>query len=247
MKRTITTLVLGLALVLGMHAQKTYVLLAGIASYGTGNSDHDLTYTVKDVKELKQVFSRQANTTVGTITGRYVSRANIKTKAAAICKLATANDKIVFFFSGHGGPGGIYCYGGETMRYEDLADCFAKAKTSKIFCFIDACHSGTSMTGAANTSNLSGKRPVFMTACRPAEVSLDMPGLNNGIFTQALLKGLRGMADADANKQVTLIELFKYIYNDVMKKTQHFPVNHGQMHPQLIGNKALHNTVITRW
>ena len=59
-------------------------------------------------------------------------------------------------------------------------------------------------------------------------------------FTQALLKGLRGKCDYDHNKEITVLELFKYIHADVTRRSLK-----GQ-HPQLIAPKGMHDKVIFR-
>ena len=244
-KRIFLTLVLATTIIFGAHAQKTYALLVGIANYGTADQSNNLTFTVKDVKEMKQLLSQQKNCIVSAVTGKYATPENLKKKIQALCRLATANDNIIFFFSGHGRAGSIVCYGGQSLSYTTLVDYFASAKTRNIFCFIDACHSGSAVGSSSSSNYSNNKGPLFMTACRPEETSIDLPVLNNGIFAQSLIKGMRGMADADKNRQITAIELYKYVYRDVLKKTEQ--MWRVSMHPQLIGDKALHNIVITRW
>jgi uncharacterized caspase-like protein len=78
-------------------------------------------------------------------------------------------------------------------------------------------------------------------SCRSDEYSSESRILGAGYFTQALLKGLRGMADTDNNKQITVIELFKYIYGDVLTHSQQ------KQHPQLIAPKSLYDVVISKW
>ena len=68
-----------------------------------------------------------------------------------------------------------------------------------------------------------------------------------------MAKGLRGKADYNSDKDVTLIELFKYIYNDITNKSsksvytdENGNTYHHYQHPTLIAPKALHNRVIIR-
>lgn len=245
MKRISLVLLVLVLLITSAKAQKTYVLLIGISNYGM-TEDVNLLFPVKDVKELKQVFKKQ-NYTVATITGKYATPQNIETKLDAIMKLAKSSDRIIVFFSGHGGSGAVACYQGEPLSYNSLAGMLSKAKTQQVFCFIDACHSGSALSSVlSGSSQLQGTKPVFITACRPEEVSADMPIIENGLFTQSMLKGLRGKADANRDHQITLIELFKYIHKDVTSKLNDKPAER-QMHPQLIGSTSLYNTVLTKW
>ena len=245
MKRFLMILLTLAFIVFGAHAQKTYVLLTGINNYGL-EQDANLRYPVKDVKELKQVFNNQKYT-VASLTGKYVTPQNIKEKLDAIIKLAKPSDRIIFFFSGHGGTGGMACYQGVPLFYEDLIKMLSNAKTNQVFCFIDACHSGSALSATlAGKANLNGAKPIFMTACRPEETSADMVFIENGLFTQSLLKGLRGKADENRDRKVTLVELFKYVHSDVASKMSRLPID-AQMHPQLIGSTSLYNTVIAKW
>ena len=69
-------------------------------------------------------------------------------------------------------------------------------------------------------------------------------------MTQALLKGMQGKADFDKNKQITVIELFKYIYQDVTSRADDVDRLSGdtdKQHPQLITSKRCHSMVVTTW
>lgn len=110
---------------------------------------------------------------------------------------------------------------------------------------MDACHSGSAsqtVTGSYSWSESDAARNIlFIMACRPSEYSYENPWLGNGYFTKALLKGIRGKADRNGDKQITIAELYKYIYGDVTERSKS-----GQ-HPQLIGQKSLYGGVIARW
>lgn len=238
MKRIQMLLLLMVAAVVSIQAQKTYVLLTGVNNYGTGQND--LLYPVKDAKELKQVFDRQG-ATVAILTSKYVTRKNIDRKLDAIMKLAGPEDKIIFFFSGHGCPSAFCCYGFDLYPYSELAEKLSKARTKQVFCFIDACHSGSAQFSITGGNNLEGTQPVFCMACRPGEYSVEKYLFGNGIFTQALTKALRGKADYNGDSKVTLSETFKYVHADVKDKS------HGNQHPQLAGSSTLFDTVLTQW
>lgn len=63
----------------------------------------------------------------------------------------------------------------------------------------------------------------------------------------------RGMADTDHNKEVTVMELFKYIYKDVTarveKRNSNAPDDRYKVrqHPQLVAAKRSYNMVLTKW
>lgn len=245
MKKSLFLIVLMVCMAIGASAQKTYVLLAGVSRYS--NEQANLGYTSKDVKELKEIFKKQG-CVVTTLTSKYVVRQHISEKLAAIAKLAKPEDKIIFCYSGHGSTGGMVLYDLSLFTYHELVNMLTQSKARQIICCIDACHSGSvtsDVQGSYTWSDEAGSHGIsFIMGCRAEELSYENGWLGNGMLVQALKKGLRGMADANGDKAVTLIELFNYVYNDVTAHT----FNSDQVqHPQLIGPGSAHNTVITRW
>lgn len=78
-------------------------------------------------------------------------------------------------------------------------------------------------------------------SCRADEYSVESTILGAGFFTQALLKGLQGKSDKDGNKEITVLELFKYVYGDVLKRSKE------KQHPQLIAPKEMYDVVVAKW
>lgn len=246
MKRILSTFVLLLLYVTTIFAQHTYVLLVGISNYGDEKTN--LCQATKDVKSIKDVFNKQHNTTVAILTSKYASGNNIEEKLNAIIKLAKPTDKIVFCFSGHGTTGGFVSYGPQLFSYKSLVQILSKAKAKEIVCFIDACMSGSVQSDASTNYSISNYAShsslTFVVASRADEISWENNWVGHGVFTKALLKGLRGASDKNADKNVTLKELFDYIYNDVTARTKD---TNAPQHPQMIGPSSSFETVITRW
>lgn len=246
MKRlSVFMLILAIA-VMSSWAQRTFVLLTGVSNYGIeGESAEEINLknTTKDVKQLGKIFQKQG-ATVSILTSKYACRDSIEKRLNAITYLAKPEDKIIFFFSGHGDVGGMVLYGLDFLKYEKLIEWLGKAKTNNVFCFIDACHSGSVIGGINIYDNSQNVKPVFCMSSRADENSMEHPVLGNGFFSKAMIKGLRGKADLDKDNKITLIELFKYIHYDVTHRTE---TAERQQHPQLIGSSALHNTVIAEW
>lgn len=242
-KLTIISMLLLIAI--SMQAQKTYVLLAGVSNYGVDSIN--LYNTTKDVKALDKVFLNQ-NFTVARITSKNANSDNIRKKLNAIVRLAKPQDRIIFFFSGHGTPGGFVPYDRTLFNYQELVDILKKAKSKYVYCFIDACMSGSVKSISNNNFGIGNGRPrvCFMTASDATELSMEDSFVGHGYFTKALLKSLRGMSDKNRDKQVTLEEVFHYVYNDVTYRTK----NAKQVqHPQLIGtySEEMKKTVLTQW
>ena len=238
MKRFSILLIFMTILVVNMNAQRTYALLTGVSNYG--DEQLNLHNTTKDVKQLKTVMDK-LGVVCGVSTSKNVTQANITKRLNTIIEAAKPEDRIIFYFSGHGTTGGFLMSDQQLFNYSDLIKILSKAKTKNIFCFIDACRSGSVATDSYAMSDSDKARITFVMSSRPDELSIENDWIGNGYFTQAMLKGLRGMSDKNHDKRITLIELFKYIYNDVTVRTKN-----GQ-HPQLIGPGSAQNTVIANW
>lgn len=233
MKRILTILLSFVVATMAM-AQHTYVLSVGISNYD--GTVHDLSYAGKDAKSVYTIFKKQPKTTAALITGKNATQANIDKKLNAIVGLAKPGDKIIFFYAGHGDMGSFICTDLSHYEYDHLVSILGKAKTHDVFCFIDACFSGS--------VKYSSDYPwlTFMSASRTYETSSENSKLDHGFFSQGLIKGLRGMSDANSDRRVTVRELFNYTYNDVLTRTKT-----PQHHPQLIGPSSADDKVIIDW
>ncbi len=239
MRTRLFSLLLMLFSCLGIFSQTTYVLCTGVSNYGNPNAN--LGNTTKDAKAVGTVFKSQKNTKVSILTSSNANKANIKTHLEAIAKLAKSDDKVIFFFSGHGNSGYFLAYDG-AFYYTELLSALRSIKAKGIYVFVDACMSGSISDSASNYdwANNRASSISLMMSSRAEEYSYESNWVTNGFFTQALLKALRGKGDTDSNRKITLMECFKYVHKDITGRT-------SKMHPQLIANQNLFDTVLTQW
>ncbi|MDE7413641.1 MAG: caspase family protein [Muribaculaceae bacterium] len=240
MKKLLITFLLAILMVTGMSA-RTFVLVTGISNYNDPNNN--LEQPTKDAKRFKEVMESQTKD-ITILTSSNVTKANVLEKLSAICNRAQKEDQVVFFYAGHGMKGGLYAYD-QPIPYSDIVRMLSKSKAGSKLAFIDACHAGTVVNPLNNTdwsSTVTGSGDIaFFVGCRPEEGSLENPFIGAGLFTQALIKGMRGKSDKNADKRITVEELFRYAYNDVL-------VHSGKkQHPQLIAPKNMYNVVVTKW
>lgn len=244
------TIILMLALFMLVSAPvsaRTFVLSIGIADYD--GDEHDLQRSGQDAIKFSDVMKTQTKDVV-TLTSRNATRENVIVALAAVCSKAKEGDRIVFFYSGHGADGCVVATDMKPVSYSEMMQLFSASKAKEIVCFFDACFSGT----IAQDVRSSDKDIVFFLSSRPDEMSQEDSGwIGAGYLTQALLKGIRGMADTDHNKEVTVMELFKYIYKDVTarveKRNSNAPDDRYKVrqHPQLVAAKRSYNMVLTKW
>ncbi|MDE6284004.1 MAG: caspase family protein [Muribaculaceae bacterium] len=239
MKRLILCLAAIIAIsVLSMQA-RTYVLSVGVSKQGI-EGVNDLGQTTKDAKSFKKLMESHSKD-ITLLTSKYATKNGILSSLKKIADTATANDRIYFYFSGHGGEGVICAYD-DLVTYDEIVKALAPSKSPMIVCFIDACHSGSAVNGVGNAVAATGKKNIaFFTGCRPNEYSWENPFVGAGYFTQSILKGLRGKSDADGDKRITVKELFKYCYNDVVTRSK------GEQHPQLIAPEKIQNAALIKW
>ncbi len=61
----------------------------------------------------------------------------------------------------------------------------------------------------------SGGGTAFLLSSKSEEFSLESQGLRQGIFSYYLIQGLKGEADQNKDRIVTLDELYTYVYREV--------------------------------
>ncbi|MFM2267451.1 MAG: hypothetical protein RL757_892 [Bacteroidota bacterium] len=174
------------------------------------------------------------------------TRANILQTMRQVLLRADENDVIVFYFSGHGLDGSFlpidYDGFNNRLSHADVKNVLGESQAKYKICFADACHSGAllalkqGLTQQATIDkyysafkDVKGGLALFMSS-KAEEYSLEDQSLRSGIFSHYLIKGLKGGADSDKNKIVTIRELFDFVYKNVRTYTS------GAQTPIISGN-----------
>lgn len=250
MKQTIF-IMLFCCLAVTASAQKTYAIITGVSNYE--GEVNDLHQSSKDAKNLSAIY-KSKGAQVSLFTSRYANRDNILETIRKIAKVSTANDHIVFSYSGHGMQNVLCTYtenDSPMLTYSELFAELDKCKAKDIVCYVDACFSGSASSGlhqksfkfddSWKTIMKNNPRYILMLSSRADETSMESPLVGAGFFTRALIKGLRGKCDSNADRKITVIELFNYLYKDIL-------LHSGQrQHPQLVTSSSLHQTVLMSW
>jgi uncharacterized caspase-like protein len=173
-----------------------------------------------------------------------------------LARHVSPEDTVVIFFSGHGAqrvggfePGEYLCpvetdwYNLRTtaISTDELAVALRALGAGRVAVFLDACHSGgvggpkdatlqvrPGLSESAYSRLAEGRGRVIVASCRPDEVSWELPGMSNGLFTHYLLEGLRGAA-ADSNGAVRILDLFKYVSQQVPDHKDQHPLFKGEL------------------
>lgn len=161
------------------------------------------------------------------------SKAGILSALKSIFLRADENDVLLFYFSGHGVKGAFLPidYDGAQHRlyHEEIKEILKLSRAKHKLILADACHSGSLVSIKAPLQSVLNKYykafeevsggTALMMSSRGEEYSLEDGTLRSGIFSHFLIKGLKGAADNDQNKMVTIQELYNYVYQEVRTYT----------------------------
>jgi hypothetical protein len=160
----------------------------------------------------------------------------------SLTRRAKPDDTAIFFFSGHGlqrlggFAQGEYLCAVETdldhlsstaISSEEMGAALRALNANRVVIFLDACHSGgvggpkgATFEVKAGLSQQSYDRlvqeegRVIFSSCKSDEVSWELAGMRNGLFTHYLLDGLRGAATSEDGR-VYISTLFGYVSRQV--------------------------------
>lgn len=178
------------------------------------------------------------------------TRLNVLGTLQEIFDLAGANDLVIFYFSGHGLNGSFLPIDfdgyNNKIAHDEIAAMFNKSKARYKLIIADACHSGsliamrsgTGETGLAQYYQVLSKAvsgTALLMSSKADETSLESAGLRQGVFSHFLIRGLKGEADKNRDKIVTVQELHDFVYEHVRAYTgnRQSPVIKGGYDPNM--------------
>ena len=160
-----------------------------------------------------------------------------------------ADDAVFAYLAGHGEVvGGEYYFIAHDTTAQGIAtngvplkkikEAFDSSPSQRAFLWLDFCHSGGIIPRdlgvepddreiiSRTLEVAQGQGKLIVAACAPSESAWESPAVGHGLFTDVLLKGLKGEA---ANKgEVTINSLFDYI-DKRMGSDRQRPMMFGQM------------------
>ncbi|MGB7342959.1 MAG: caspase family protein [Pirellulaceae bacterium] len=217
---------------------KTRVMSIGISRF---DAAPDLKYTTSDASQVAKAYGEVGQLPADQITllidgsDQVTDRQKLDKAISEFLQTANASDAIVLFFSGHGYRQDDAFYlvpsdfsidspaatGLSLARLrEQLSVC--KAQTKLVI--LDCCHSGS----FGQTPDQKGEMAatfraipgcVAITASRSDEESLETDRLKSGVFTHALVQGIRGRANTRVDSVIDVVELFQYASQIVRRDT----------------------------
>ncbi|MDR1896891.1 MAG: caspase family protein, partial [Prevotellaceae bacterium] len=220
---------------------KIWVVIVGVASYSGINS---LNYTDDDAYKMYAFYKSPEggslpDTQIEVLIDEDATRKNIMTALDNIYSKATEKDVIIFYFSGHGSKEAFVTheYDGERdsngdykgfLLHNELHNIFDKSPAKYKYIIADACHSGSSAnkgpTGSGNATYYRAFEQakggfVMLLSSMGDEVSVETRGVRQGVFSHFLIRGLKGEADTNKDRMISVIELFEYVEPNVKRYT----------------------------
>ncbi|MGH3827469.1 MAG: caspase, EACC1-associated type [Pseudonocardiaceae bacterium] len=208
-------------------------LLVGCAEY-TDPAFHHLPAPVRDIDAFQRVLANPAigDFTVSTLLNK--PSETVREQIADFFADRMPDDLLLLYFSCHGvldPRGRLYFVAANTRKgrldataisarwVKELMD---HSRSQRIVLLLDCCYSGSFTRGLQRRSagaeeileQLGGRGRVVITASDKLEYAYGSE------FTNAVVHGLRtGAADLDGDGQVSVDELYRYVYDQVRRNT----------------------------
>jgi hypothetical protein len=137
------------------------------------------------------------------------------------------NVQFIFYYSGHSDEEGILL-GGVRMEYRDLRKAIDKVPADVRVAILDSCASGAftrSKGGTKRAPFLVGQQTdvkghAYLTSSSEDEAAQESDRVGGSFFTHFLTTGLRGAADEDGDRMVTLSEAFQFAFDETLARTE---------------------------
>ncbi|MFT7625074.1 MAG: putative caspase-like protein [Myxococcota bacterium] len=136
---------------------------------------------------------------------------------------------VLFYYSGHASTEALELTGSR-LSIKGLRKHLQGWKSGVRLAVLDACHSGAAVR--TKGGNRTRKRITFgvdggvetegyaiLTSSAAGEESQESDELRGSFFTHHLVSGLRGAADSDGDRRVTLNEAYRYAYGRTLRHT----------------------------
>ena len=215
-------------------------ILVGVSRYNQQNTGFTpLRYAAKDVEVLAKTLSTKGYEVI-KITDHNANKALILNRIEQAAKLIKPQQgTLVFAFSGHG-----YAETGQPTRLatfdtianklsttglsvDDVVNAIRHTGVKRAMLFIDACRNNPTLfksgpiTGPRKYNPGEGIQILYST--RRADVSIEHPSLQQGVFSYFVNRGLLGQAEEQG--VVTFASLARYVEREVpLWSNRHMPV-----------------------
>lgn len=220
-------------------AARRYALLVGANDGGPYRTR--LKYAHDDARQMGSVLSDLGGvspvdrTLVFDPDASGLSRALDDLEAALRDDPPDARTEVLFYYSGHSDAQGLLL-GTERFAYTDLRARLEALPADVRVGVLDSCASGALVRGKGGrpiapflldeASAVSGT--AFLTSASADEEAQEADVIGGSFFTFHLVSAMRGAADTDGDRRVTLGEAYRYAFDETLATTS--TTLHGAQH-----------------
>lgn len=194
--------------------------------------DQPLSYAESEARDMARIFQEMGNlsrdrTYLLQGSGAGEIRETIYQVEAQAREAQARGDEVmvIFFYSGHASADGLHI-NGSLVQMAMIRRWLESSAAQVRIALVDACESGTLARTRGGTpveaielvldDSLTMSGLAVLTSTGPVSVARESASFGGGIFTRAMLSGLRGSADADSNGQITLNEAYQYAFEETV-------------------------------
>ena len=217
---------------------KVWAVIIGVASY---NHMPVLRYTDDDAYRMYAFLKSPEggaleDDQISILIDEAATKQNIINTMNKIFGKAGPNDLVMLYFSGHGLKGSFlpsdFDGFNNKLEHEEINSILKNSPAKYKLCIADACHSGSllAMKSGQVPNTLANyyqslaqaqRGTALIMSSKSDETSLESSGLRQGVFSHFLIRGLKGEADFNTDKVVTVQELFNFVSSNVKSYTNH--------------------------
>jgi hypothetical protein len=230
-------------------------LVVGVSGYPA--SIGKLPAVAADVRAMAALLSSKSgifsSTGVVTLTERKAVKADVLSALRKTFTGAKSADTVFVYLAGHGAVEGteyyFVPYDAKPGRFSEtgvplseIKQMFDRTASRRVFLWLDFCHSGGILSRGTRSNDLaeirrsigvvSGHGKIIVAACTSAQLAYEDPTIGHGLFTHALLRGLRGEAKS-AQGEVTASSLYDFIDHQ-LKDPRQRPIFFGEMTGRIV-------------
>jgi uncharacterized caspase-like protein len=231
LKHVLLLLILSVSYLQSQSQRQIYAVIVGVSDYKNDQYNLDLNYCDDDANLFyKLLLASGVNSQNMILLKDYkASKQKIINALDRVFSKAKASDEVIFYFSGHGSEGCFLPYdfngSGNLLYHSEVKAAFKKCSAQKKLCIADACYSGSIKIKSANkitkntSLNKASSNIVVLMSSRSNQTSIELPTLGHGAFSHYLVQGLKGFADKNGDKTITVSEMYYYTRDAVMQRT----------------------------
>lgn len=197
--------------------------------------DEPLSHAEREARDMARVFQEMGDLTrerTLVLTGAKapeVRDALYRTESQVREIVARGDEvQVVLYYSGHASQAGLHLSG--TLLPMAAVRHWLEDSTAQVrIAFIDACESGTLARTRGGTpvdvidvvidDALTARGLAVVSSTGPLSVARESDAYGGGVFSRALLTGLRGAADHDRDGRITLEEAYRHAFEDTVTQT----------------------------